>query len=131
VSQTAIEYRKGTLSEGQAGDIHGGDRLPWVPGTPTTRDNFAPLTSRSWQVHVYGAASISLEEVCAARGLSLYTFPWSESVANVGLSRNALYLIRPDGYVALADAKATPLLLTSYLNRQGLTFAARPGKGRV
>ena len=31
VSQTAINYRGSALSEGRAGRVHGGDRLPWVP----------------------------------------------------------------------------------------------------
>ena len=30
VSQTAINYRGSSLSAGRAGDVHGGDRLPWV-----------------------------------------------------------------------------------------------------
>src|SRR5271156_6041241 len=54
VSQTAVNYRGSSLSEGQAGTVHGGDRLPWVKtdlnGVDT--DNFAPLTSVDWQVHV-------------------------------------------------------------------------------
>ena len=30
ISQTAVNYRGSSLSEGRAGDVHGGDRLPWV-----------------------------------------------------------------------------------------------------
>jgi 2-polyprenyl-6-methoxyphenol hydroxylase-like FAD-dependent oxidoreductase len=30
VSQTAVNYRGSSLSEGHAGTVHGGDRLPWV-----------------------------------------------------------------------------------------------------
>src|SRR5262249_23603841 len=30
VSQTMLNYRGGPLSEGAAGDVHGGDRLPWA-----------------------------------------------------------------------------------------------------
>ena len=33
ISQTAVNYRGSRLSEGRAGTVHGGDRLPWVaPG---------------------------------------------------------------------------------------------------
>ena len=39
VSQTRIAYRESPLSDGSAGEVHAGDRLPWVEGT----DNFAPL----------------------------------------------------------------------------------------
>ena len=57
ISQTAVHYRGSSLSEGRAGDVHGGDRLPWVPASPNDRDNFTPLTSLGWQVHVYGDAT--------------------------------------------------------------------------
>src|SRR5256712_4358123 len=40
ISQTGIEYRDSGLSEGNAGRVHGGDRLPWTGSDP---DNFAPL----------------------------------------------------------------------------------------
>ena len=30
VSQTMLNYRDGPLSEGTAGGVHGGDRLPWA-----------------------------------------------------------------------------------------------------
>jgi len=30
VSQTAVNYRGSSLSQGHAGPVHGGDRLPWV-----------------------------------------------------------------------------------------------------
>src|SRR5262249_21382634 len=53
VSQTRIAYRSSPLSDGSAGAVHAGDRLPWVEGI----DNFAPLTSLDWQLHVYGQAS--------------------------------------------------------------------------
>ncbi len=37
VSQTAVNYRGSSLSEGRAGTVHGGDRLPWVAGGPERR----------------------------------------------------------------------------------------------
>ena len=51
VSQTAIHYPNSMLSEGRAGGIRGGDRLPWVAAC----DNFAALQSLDWQVHIFGA----------------------------------------------------------------------------
>ena len=33
VSQTAVNYRGSSISEGRAGAVHGGDRLPWVAST--------------------------------------------------------------------------------------------------
>ncbi len=62
LSQIMIEYRDSALSAGKAGDVHGGDRLPW------TGNNFAPLTSMAWQAHVYGRPSESLAEATRALG---------------------------------------------------------------
>jgi 2-polyprenyl-6-methoxyphenol hydroxylase-like FAD-dependent oxidoreductase len=104
ISQTAINYRGSSLSKGRAGDVHGGDRLPWVPTQPGGRDNFAPLTSLDWQVHVYGDAAGRLRAECEERKLPLHVFPWRPEMARAGLGRNAAYLVRPDGYVAVADA---------------------------
>lgn len=50
ISQVQVQYRGSRLSEGKAGKVHGGDRLPW---TGPNVDNFAPLRSLDWQVHVY------------------------------------------------------------------------------
>ena len=98
VSQTAINYRGSSLSEGRAGTVHGGDRLPWVKLEDS--DNFAPLTSLDWQVHVYGEATAELRTACQNRQLPLHVFPWSVAARRTGLRRNAVYLVRPDGYVA-------------------------------
>jgi len=38
-----------------------------------------------------------------------------------GLRRNAVYLVRPDGYVALADPAGGAAAVTSYLDARGLT----------
>ena len=64
VSQTRIAYHGSALSEGAAGEVHGGDRLPWAQ-TGEGTDNFAPLQSLDWQVHVYGEAGPALREAGA------------------------------------------------------------------
>jgi len=111
------------LSEGRAGSVHGGDRLPWVPP-----DNFAPLESLDWQLHVYGAAPPDLAAFCRERGLPLHTFPWSAAAQHAGLRRDAAYLVRPDGYVALADPEASPRVLAAYLDaRKRGRDATSPG----
>jgi hypothetical protein len=52
--------------------VHGGDRLPWVPNASATgSDNFAPLTSLDWQVHVYGDVTAALRDACEQRKLAL------------------------------------------------------------
>ncbi len=125
ISQININYRDSMLSEGQAGRIRGGDRLPWVP-QPTGGDNFEPLTSLAWQVHIYGEARQAVRQECAARGLSLHAFPWDTKTKRAGLEPNAAYLVRPDGYVALAAEPAdASQQLQGYLDARGITM---PGK---
>jgi 2-polyprenyl-6-methoxyphenol hydroxylase-like FAD-dependent oxidoreductase len=117
VSQTAITYRGSALSEGDAGDLHGGDRLPWVVlDSGSGLDNFAPLSSIDWQVHVYGDALPATRALCAERRLALHEFAWQPAMADAGLRRDALYLVRPDGHVALASNEQSIERLTRYLN---------------
>jgi 2-polyprenyl-6-methoxyphenol hydroxylase-like FAD-dependent oxidoreductase len=118
VSQISVSYRRSNLSEGRAGAVHGGDRLPWVQMNGT--DNFTPLTSLDWQVHVYGEPSPALQTLCHARQLPLQVFAWRAQMRRCGLRRNALYLVRPDGYVALVDDQARVQTLADYLDARKL-----------
>ena len=122
VSQTAVNYRGTSLSEGRAGAVHGGDRLPWVePESPGAgADNFTPLSSLDWQVHVYGEASAETRAACAQRKLPLHVFAWRPAMRRTGLRRDAVYLVRPDGYVALADSAGAAQALTAYLDARML-----------
>ncbi len=128
VSQTMINYRGRSLSEGQAGPVHAGDRLPWVKVDVNgiDADNFGPLTSLSWQVHVYGKAVPQIQALCDERKLSLHVFPWRPEMRRAGLRRNAIYLVRPDGYVALADPAGRAMAITSYLSARELTPTIEP-----
>jgi hypothetical protein len=118
VSQIGVNYRNSPLSVGVAGAVRGGDRLPWVEAAPG-RDNFAPLASLTWQVHVYGERRGGLAEVCAELQLPLHLYAWQPGMRRVGLMRRALYLVRPDGYVALADPHADPERLRDYFRAGG------------
>jgi 2-polyprenyl-6-methoxyphenol hydroxylase-like FAD-dependent oxidoreductase len=124
VSQIMVNYRGTPLSAGTAGEVHGGDRLPWV--ADGARDNYAPLQAIGWQVHVYGSAAEGLRAACAAHGLPLHLFPWSAAHGAAGLECDALYLLRPDTYVALADRAADPGTLTSYFSERQLRAAPLP-----
>jgi hypothetical protein len=53
-------------------------------------------------------------ETCAALRLALHLFDWQPGMRLAGLRRAALYLVRPDGYVALADPRADPQRLRRY-----------------
>ena len=115
VSQTQVNYRHSPLSTGVAGKVHGGDRLPWVD-LGQGKDNFEPLTSLSWQVHVYGDAVPAVRDACAEIGVPLHTFSWQAAMQRSGLQRDALYLLRPDGYMAVADPSADPQRLRVYFS---------------
>ena len=118
VSQTGIEYRQSSLSEGAAGAVQGGDRLPWVVTGPN-EDNFAPLESIDWQVHMYGEPVRGVTDACSMLGLPIHVFAWTPETERAGLERGALYLVRPDGYVALADPDADPERLRRYSTSRG------------
>jgi 2-polyprenyl-6-methoxyphenol hydroxylase-like FAD-dependent oxidoreductase len=121
VSQTAVNYRGSSLSEGRAGAIHGGDRLPWVKtDSNAVEDNFRPLTSLDWQVHVYGDAAPEMYSLCDGRKLPLHVFPWRPQMGRMGLRRNAVYLVRPDGYVGLANTAGSAAVVTSYLDARNI-----------
>jgi 2-polyprenyl-6-methoxyphenol hydroxylase-like FAD-dependent oxidoreductase len=119
VSQITVNYRGSPLSAGAAGTVHGGDRLPWASGGG--EDNFASLTAMIWQAHVYGTPAGGLGDWCTANGLKLQMFAWRSEHEKAGLVRNALYLLRPDGYVALADPSASPEVLDRYFTDRKIT----------
>ena len=112
VSQVMLNYRDGPLSRGIAGHVHGGDRLPWLTGDGV--DNFKPLARMEWQVHVYGMADGELAAWCRIHNVPLHVFPWREEHLATGLARDALYLIRPDSYVALAEPRGLSTVLDRY-----------------
>jgi 2-polyprenyl-6-methoxyphenol hydroxylase-like FAD-dependent oxidoreductase len=112
VSQTMLNYRNGPLSRGTAGHVHGGDRLPWV--TIDGVDNYESLSNMNWQVHVYGRANPELSAWCANQGLPLHVFGWRNEYQSAGIARDAVYLLRPDTYVALAESGGTGDVLARY-----------------
>jgi 2-polyprenyl-6-methoxyphenol hydroxylase-like FAD-dependent oxidoreductase len=122
VSQITLNYRHSPLSEGAAGEVHGGDRLPWVEVDGAS--NFDALTEIRWQAHVYGTASGALGAWCRDHDIPLQVFDWHEKHEAAGLVRDALYLLRPDTYVALADASGAPNRIAHYFAEHGITVGA-------
>jgi 2-polyprenyl-6-methoxyphenol hydroxylase-like FAD-dependent oxidoreductase len=120
VSQTRVHYADSLLSEGKAGEVHGGDRLPWV--RMGADDNFAPLRSLEWQVHVYGEIKESFATACRELGLPAHVFAWSDGAEDAGIKRDAAYLVRPDGHVALASPEQSVTNLKAYVERLHLRF---------
>jgi len=122
VSQIMVNYHDSPLSHGSVGQIRAGDRMPWVAVGGV--DNHAPLKEIGWQAHVYGEAKPELATWCTARGLRLHVFAWQPEHGAAGFVRDALYLLRPDTYVAQADATAAPESLSSYFATQQITPAS-------
>lgn len=120
ISQTGIRYRESAISTGKAGTVQGGDRLPYVL-TPAG-DNFEPLKSLDWQVHVYGQADGGFRAMLASTGIPLHAFAWSDDAARAGLRRGGAYLVRPDGHVAVASDTQDASVFQRYL----ASLAIRP-----
>lgn len=95
LSQTGIHYRKPGAHEVGLNILQVGDRLPWIESV----QNFDPLKSLSWQIHIYGEDSGRASFTRETFGLAKHVFPWSEEMLAKGIRKNAAYLIRPDGYI--------------------------------
>lgn len=126
VSQTSLHYPDSSLSVGQAGKVKGGDRLPWIPqqqGVGELGSNFDALKSLCWQLHVYGAPSPELLTWCAQTETPLHAFPFSSAARHAGVAEDAVYLVRPDGYVGAAFPRFDQQRLDDYSRRW------MPGRG--
>jgi 2-polyprenyl-6-methoxyphenol hydroxylase-like FAD-dependent oxidoreductase len=110
VSQTMIEYRDSALSAGRAGSIHGGDRMPWLPETESARS----LAAIAWQVHVVGAAPAPVKAWCATHGVAHHVLTPDERCLAQGFREGAMYVTRPDSYLALVDPAASERTLDAY-----------------
>jgi len=117
VSQTTLHYQDSPVSEGQAGKVKGGDRLPWVEAAGS--DNYEPLRKVGWQVHVYGAAHDDLRTWCQQHDVELNVFAWTPAYKEAGFAQDATYLLRPDTYVAFAAPDQSVTALEGYLADKG------------
>lgn len=115
ISQLGIHYRQSRLSQGKSGKIHAGDRLPWIQ--QVKGNNFESLKQILWQIHVYGRAQSELKTWCHQHNLPLFEFVWDANCKKVGLLENAVYLIRPDTYIALIDPQADINTLQQYFQK--------------
>ena len=78
--------------------------MPWPGGTSTA----APGALRSW---------------CRQQGLPLRELAWRPQYGEAGFAQDALYLIRPDGYVALAEPSGAADVLQRYFAQRGIRIA--------
>jgi hypothetical protein len=100
------------LSSGTAGKIHGGDSLPWLQN----QNNFQSLSSLDWQIHVCGTPTDALRALSTCWNLPVYSFPCNNQAQAAGFIRDAAYLIRPDGHVALAQPDQDITALEKFLS---------------
>ena len=118
ISQTRIRYPDSELSTGRSGGIRGGDRLPWLP--IEEGDNFEPLTSVDWQLHVYGRPAKNIRHLSDRSGLPLHYTRWTRDMKKKGIKRNSAFLVRPDGHVGVAATTANIRPIEEYLERFNL-----------
>jgi 2-polyprenyl-6-methoxyphenol hydroxylase-like FAD-dependent oxidoreductase len=119
VSQLTLNYRGMGLDKGRAGRVHGGERLPWIKLGDS--DNYAAFARIDWQVHVYGTIEDGLQTWCDNRGVRLECFAWTDAMDGSGLRKDALYLLRPDSYVALAQPDQATEPIDRYFESIGLS----------
>jgi hypothetical protein len=83
------------------------------------RSNDSP---RNWlsEIHVYGTASAELAAWCTDHEVPLHVIAWRSEHEAAGLACDALYLLRPDTYVALADPSGAPGVIDRYCTEHGI-----------
>lgn len=115
ISQTRVAYHDSPLSCGQAGHVKGGDRLPWVHRRDGS-SNYDVLTRLQPHLQVYGSVPGPVEAYAAAHpGLPLVNFPADQPALDAGFEPGAVYLVRPDGYVAYAATHFAPTAFEQYV----------------
>lgn len=110
IAQIRISYADSPLSSGGK-QIHAGERLPY------TGTNFATLRRLDWQLHIYGKASGELKDFSEQQHLHLHEFKYDTAAKQAGLVEDAMYLIRPDGYLGFVKQAQDVQLLEAYLDQ--------------
>jgi len=44
---------------------------------------------------------VTIKELCDNHGITLCVFPWTEASEKAGLKKDAVYVVRPDGYIGM------------------------------
>ncbi|OAA74230.1 PheA/TfdB family FAD-binding monooxygenase [Cordyceps fumosorosea ARSEF 2679] len=129
LSQFVINY-SGTALAGRswsAGSVRAGERLPWV--RIGEESNYESLAHIEWQLHVYGKAGERLAAWCKEKSLRLTVMEWAPEHGEAGLVRDALYLLRPDTYVALIDDKADTKTIEQYFAERQISLGSDRVRG--
>ena len=115
ISQTRISYAESFLSSSSIGKVHSGERLPWIRFLD--RDNHESLRSMTWQIHVYGEARSQLRSLASERNTQVEVFEFTNEAQEKGLVKDAYYLIRPDGHIALSGDQNEVFHLQTYFDQ--------------
>ncbi len=94
ISQIGIAYPDSPLSQGHAGAARGGMRLPWAPGP-----RYAALRRPGWHLLSVGPVPAAAAAWAAAHQLAA-----TEIAPAASEKAGTVYLVRPDGYLALVAA---------------------------
>lgn len=124
VSQIAISYADSPLSDGEAGSITGGDRFPFVVDqrpVAATAEHAPP----GWTARLFAQPSDDLAVALRGAGFRVIVEPWTAEVGQSGLEHDALYLVRPDGYIAFAARQPTLAILQAWLAKITQDFDLR------
>jgi FAD binding domain len=126
-SQLEISYRHCSFNAGEAGDIHGGDRLPWVATEGI--DNYEPLSQMVWQVHVYGQAKPDLAAWCEDHDVPLHVLHGEPSTRRPGSCAMRSICCGRNTYIGLTDRSGSVEALRQYLRARGIRIGSgeRPG----
>ncbi|KAJ5930569.1 hypothetical protein N7466_006062 [Penicillium verhagenii] len=124
-SQLVCNYRGSPLSQNieNSGSekIQPGDRLPWAK--TELSDNYSTIHHISWSLHVYGAKRPELVKWCNGNSLQLAVFEWDPQYDKVGYKQDAVYLLRPDHYIAaIFEGESVETSLEEYFSSHGLAY---------
>lgn len=119
-SQLICNYRGSTLCQTGEGTVQPGDRLPWVEINEA--DNFSTLRDVSWQLHIYGESVPELEKWAREMKVKVFVFHWHDQYGKVGLVKNAVYLLRPDQYIAGIFEGSSVKSLDEYFATRGFSL---------
>jgi 2-polyprenyl-6-methoxyphenol hydroxylase-like FAD-dependent oxidoreductase len=86
---------------------------------PGTTSRALAVQARTFEL--YGQIGLADEVVEHGRRLPLHVFRWRRDMGQSGLRRDAFYLVRPDGYVAVVDRDGNAAALTSYFDAHQIT----------
>ncbi|MCC3156786.1 FAD-dependent monooxygenase [Hymenobacter sp. 15J16-1T3B] len=117
LSQTGIQYLDSPLSQGRAGRVRGGERLPWA-----AESRYEPLRQPGWQLLGLGEPPAALRAWAARQRLPLTVVAASREEA-----AGALYLVRPDGYLGLVAPQFDEAQFSAYAAEWGVQGAAAAG----